>query len=172
MFQAKWYVLAFAGFLLCSCIAPVLQKTVMEQGTRNPNIADLTRDPARYRGQLFVFGGIIASTTIVRDGSLIEAVYVPVDGAGNLQNVPAPSRRFLALYRDSIADPVIYRSGREITIAGTFIENRKGKFGEMEYTYPFFHIVEMYLWPIAPKVYYLEPPAYYHPGYPWYRPWY
>ena len=27
MFQAKWYLLVFAGFLLCSCIAPVLQKT-------------------------------------------------------------------------------------------------------------------------------------------------
>jgi starvation-inducible outer membrane lipoprotein len=33
-------------------------------------------------------------------------------------------------------------------VAGVFMEDRKGKLGEMEYTCPFFEIREIYLWPI------------------------
>lgn len=170
MLKAGWSVILLAGLVLCSCATPVLQKSVMDAGTRNPNLAGLTAEPSRYRDQLFIFGGIIASVTVTRDGSLVEAVYVPVDRDGNLEEMPVPSRRFLALYRAGILDPVVYSPGRLITLAGTFMETRKGKLGEMEYTYPFFEVTAIYLWPKEPKVYYYVPGPYY-PGYPWYRPW-
>lgn len=171
MFKARLYLPVLAGFLLCSCATPVLQKSVMEQGTRNPNLTDLVSNPACCPGKLFIFGGIIASTTVTKEGSLVEGIYVPVNESGDLQNTPAASRRFLALYREGLLDPVIYNTGRLITLAGTFMETRKGKLGETEYTYPFFHIKEIYLWPKEPEVYYYAPAPYY-PGYPWYRRWY
>jgi starvation-inducible outer membrane lipoprotein len=171
MFQKRLYLLLFVSLVFCSCATPVLQKRVMEQGIRNPNLADLTRDPSRYRGQLFIFGGIIASTTFTQQGCLVEAVYVPVDENGHLQEIPVPSQRFLALYPRSngLLDPIIYHGGRRITVAGVFTEERKGKLSEMEYTYPFFEISELYLWPIKRRVYYV--PEYYYPWHPWYGPW-
>jgi outer membrane lipoprotein len=168
MFRRRFCLLLFIGLLLHSCATPVLQKEVMDHAIRNPNLADLTRDPARYRGQLFIFGGIVASTTFTQQGSLVEAVYVPVDENGSLLSTPVTSERFLALYPKSngLLDPIIYHSSRRITVAGVFREDREGKLGEMEYTYPFFELREVYLWPAEQRVYYV-PPYYY----PWYGPW-
>jgi len=168
---AEWCFVLLTGFFLCSCVTPVLQRSVMERGERNPDLAELLANPSRHMGQLFVFGGIIASTKVTRDGSLLEAVYVPVDQYGDLAGAPTPSRRFLALYREGVLDPVIYSPGRRVTLAGTFMETRPGKLGEMEYTFPVFQVTEVYLWPKEPKVYYYVSPPYYSP-YPWYRPWY
>ncbi len=171
MGKAGWCAMLLAGLILCSCVTPVLQRSFMDRGKRNPDLAELVANPSGHLGQLFVFGGIIASTTVTREGSLLEAVYVPVNQYGNLGSEPTPSRRFLALYREGVLDPVIYSPGRQVTLAGTFMETRPGKLGEMEYAFPFFQVTEIYLWPKEPKVYYYVPPPYYSP-YPWYRPWY
>lgn len=171
MRKAGWCAILLTTLTLCSCATPVLQRSLMDRGTRNPDPAELVANPSGYLGRLFVFGGIIASTTVTRDGSLIEAVYVPVDRYGDLQDTPALSRRFLALYREGVLDPVIYSPGRRITLAGTFTEARAGKLGEMEYIFPFFQVSEIYLWPKEPMVYYYVPAPYYLP-YPWHRPWY
>jgi outer membrane lipoprotein len=169
MFLRKFCLLLCAGLLLASCATPVFQRNVMEQGIRNPNLADLARDPDRFRGQLFILGGIISSAAFTQQGSLVEAVYAPVDENGYLLGTPVISHRFLALYprSDGLLDPIIYHSGRQVTIAGVFTENRKGKLGEMEYTYPLFEIRGIYLWPVRPRVYYYVPPPYYYPWYPW-----
>ena len=175
MLQRRWHVLLLAALLICSCASPVLRKDILDQGTRNPNMAELTQAPIPHRGKLFIFGGIIASTKFTQQGSLIEGMYVPVDEKGALENIPATSHRFLALCPRSsgLLDPVIYRSGRHVTIAANFMDVRQGKLGEMEYAYPFFEIREIYLWPTKPRVYYYPFPEYVYPypGYPGYGPW-
>jgi outer membrane lipoprotein len=169
MVRKRISFLLLVSLLLASCATPVFQRNIMEQGIRNPNLADLGRDPDRFRGQLFIFGGIVASTVFTQQGSLVEAVYAPVDESGYLLGTPLISHRLLALYprSDGLLDPLIYHSGRQITIAGVFRENRKGKLGEMEYTYPLFEIRGIYLWPVVHRVYYYVPPPYYYPWYPW-----
>ncbi len=172
MIAKKLYAAALL-VLCCSCSLPVLHRDVMEQGVRNPDLTALAADPERFRGQLFIFGGIIASTTFTKQGSLIEALYVPVDSAGYLQNTTTAGQRFLALRprTEGLLDPVIYHHGRRITLAAQFMEARHGKLGEMEYTFPFFAIQEIYLWPHEPRVYY-APPYYSQPWYPAYGPWF
>ncbi|MEW6601792.1 MAG: Slp family lipoprotein, partial [Nitrospirota bacterium] len=48
------------------------------------------------------------------------------------------------------------------TLAGEFIDMRKGKIGEMDYVYPLFEIKEIYLWEELKErdyyYYYLPPP--------------
>ena len=120
-----------------------------------------------YKGKLFILGGIIAETRFSEKGSQIEALSVPVDSLGYLQGSDHTQGRFLAVYPRSkgLLDPMVFKQGREITLAGEFVEVRKGKIDEMEYVYPVFEIREIYLWDEHRDYYYSN---YY---YPYYDPW-
>lgn len=160
----KRYLLTI--FVLCtlfiiSC-APVLRKEIMDVAIRDVPFQDIKKNPELYRGKLFVLGGIIVNTKLTPEGSLIEALYAPVDSRGYLKGIGASQNRFLALFpqESGILDPVIFRSEREITLAGEFTGIREGKIDDMDYRYPFFRIREIYLWE-EKKEYYLTP--YYKP---------
>ena len=86
--------------------------------------------------------------------------------------------RFLALSPKDVEmlDPVVYQPGRRITLAGAFVDTRKGKIDEMEYVYPVFQIKQIYLWPKERQNYppsdYYDPwfyPYPYYYRYPWWR---
>ena len=173
----KFCLISLISLFLISC-APVLSKDLMYQGIYPASISEIKQDTASDRGRIFILGGIIVKTTVTKEGSLIEAVFVPVNSHGYLENVKASTGRFLALYRHrEILDPLIYSEKREITLAGELIGMRKGKIGEMEYSYPFFEIKEIYLWEGIKKrdnYYYWPPPypPYYYPyRYRYYDPW-
>ncbi|MEW6584174.1 MAG: Slp family lipoprotein [Nitrospirota bacterium] len=161
---------------LISC-APVLKPEIMSSALRDISPAEIKHDPDSYRGKLFVFGGIIVSTKATAEGSLVEAIYVPVDSRGYLKDVKAADGRFLALFskESGILDPLIFKRERQITLAGEFVSLREGKIDDMEYTYPFFKIVQIYLWPIRTEYYpiYYEPyPYWWDYPYWWHRPYY
>jgi len=168
----KFVLIIITAMILFSC-APVLREETMRIASRDVPISDIRTNPHFYDGKLFVLGGVIVNTKLTERGSLIEAVYVPVDSRGYLKDVERLNGRFLAIFpkEKGILDPLIYRKGREITLAGEFIETRTGKIDEMEYTYPVFEIKELYLWE---ERYYITPayPLWYH-YYPywWYDPW-
>ena len=163
-----YLTIVLLSFLLYSCAA-VLSKDMLIQGTIGEDLSDLKNDPASNKGRLFIFGGIIVKTSATRDGSLIEAIFVPVNSRGYLKGHRESNGRFLALYKSNeLLDPLIYKENREITLAGEFIEMRKGQIEEMEYSYPFFEIKEIYLWEEIKErdyYYYYFPPPYYPPWY-------
>ncbi len=156
--------------LLFSC-APVLRKDIMDQAVRNVSLSDIKRKPEVYKGKLFVFGGVIVNTRVTAEGSLIEALYATVDSRGYLKTVRQSEGRFLALFpkENGILDPVIFRKGREVTIAAELAGTREGKMDEMVYVYPFFRIRELYLWEERSE--YNYPPYYYYDPF-YYDPFY
>ena len=105
----------------------------------------------------------------MEQGSVIEATFVPVDSHGYLKTAMHGEGRFLATYPKSkgMLDPLIYKRGREITLAGEFVGLRKGRINEMEYVYPLFEIKEIYLWKEEED----DWPAYPNYYLPWYDPW-
>lgn len=151
---------------MLSC-APVLRKDVMDASIRDFPLSDMRQVPGKYTGKLFVLGGVIISSKATAEGSLIEALYVPVDAGGYLQETGRTYGRFYALFpRESgLLDPIIFRKDRQITFAGEFLGIRQGKIDEMDYGYPLFRIREIYLWEER-NVYYIPPP-YYEPYPPW-----
>ena len=157
---------------LVSC-APVLNPDLMKKAIFDIRLSDMKGSPDFHKGKLFVLGGLIVNTTITKEGSLIEAVYVPVGSRGFLKSDRASNGRFLAIYRGKeFLDPMIFGPKRELTLAGKFVGLRKGKIGEMDYTYPIFDIKEIYLWEVRKDYYYVNPPyplLYYPPW--WYDPW-
>ncbi len=168
-----WGNLLLSLLLLISACAPVLRPETMEIASREVPLSAMRENPSPYIGKLYVLGGIIIETKYTVEGSLIEALYVPVDSRGYLNGINESDGRFLALFpRESGSlDPIIYRRGREITLSGEFIGLRKGRLDEIEYTYPLFEIREIYLWPKIREYYYIPPPYYPPPPFPYYYWW-
>lgn len=176
-------VLLALSFTLFSCVSPVLKPATLQAGRRDVDMTVLSQQPDRYVGKLFVLGGVVLKTTVTDEGSIVEAMYVPVDDKGYLKDA-LENGRFLAIFpkKDGILDPMIYKRKREVTIAGIFEGTRKGKLDKAEYDYPVFRITEIYLW--SQEYTYAYPynyapyynPYYYSPwwggGYPyWGNPW-
>jgi len=178
----KLIVVPLLMMLAVSC-APVLSQNSLQQGIYNPNLTELKENPILNDGKLFIFGGIIVKTTATKEGSLIEAIYVPVSGRGYIKDwYREGGGRFKAIYKKKeILDPLIYSEKREVTLAGVFIGTRKGIIGELDYEFPLFEIKEIYLWQEynTRNSYYYYPPPYYSPPYyrgyyrdPYYYPYY
>lgn len=153
--------------LIVGCAPPVLKKELITQATvATPS--EIKASPEASKGRLFILGGIIVGVKNELEGSMIEAIFMGVDQKGYLKEEYGP--RFFARTKDFI-DPVIYRTGRKVTIAGEFTGTLKGKIGDMEYEYLIFEIKDLYLWP-EEKIYLAPPPWWYDPWYYWwYDPW-
>ncbi|HXY54095.1 MAG TPA: Slp family lipoprotein [Nitrospirota bacterium] len=159
----KIFLKAAVLLALFSC-APVLDRKLMGEGVRNVPLSQLRETPDAYKGKLFILGGLIVGTRFTEKGSEIEAVNVPVDSRGYLEETEHPMGRFIAIFpkERGFLDPLVYEKGRKITFAGEFLEIRKGKIDEMDYAYPVFKIEQIHLW---------EREEYYSPGYPYYYPY-
>ncbi len=154
--------------------APVLNREYMDRGARDFNPGHLIETPEVFKDKLFILGGVIVETKLVEGGSQIEALLVPVDRYGYLRDQTRYQGRFIALYPKSrgLLDPLIYKKGREISIAADFIDVRNGKIDEMEYKFPVFEIRQIHLWEERDSRW----PGYYYYPYPygystWGSPW-
>lgn len=184
-FMKKVLLIFSVTATLISCTS-VIGKDLMSSGTRDISFSEIVAHPEHFQGKLFILGGIIVETKITAEASIVEAIYVPVDRYGNLLDIDIASNRFRAVYPkgEGFLDPLIYRKGREITMAGELIMADSGKIDEMDYVFPVFEIKELYLWE-EKKYYYMYPSypgwysPYYYPRYPyywwddplWYRPY-
>jgi outer membrane lipoprotein len=174
----KLALILLSSLVVVSC-SPVFDRKLMKEGAREFDPRHLIETPDVFKEKLFIFGGVIVATKLTAEGSLIEALFVPVDRYGNLEDAYYQGR-FLALYPASkgMLDPLIYKKGREITVAADFTEVRRGKIDEMDVVYPVFTIRQIHLWDE-----YRTYPTYYWPGYytpypyypymydPWWRPY-
>ena len=171
----KKIVIIMMGALMLNACSPVLNRELMREGARNVPLSRLREHPDANLGKLFILGGVIVDARVTDKGSQIEALAVPVSSLGYLRELEQYEGRFLALYprTSGMLDPIIYKKGREITLAGSFMENRQGKIDEMEYTYPVFEIKQIYLWE-EQRDYYMMPAYYpYYYNYPYsYGGWY
>jgi outer membrane lipoprotein len=164
-----------ASWMLASC-TPVLDRQFMDEGSRDASFATFREAPAQSQGRVFIMGGVIVRTKFTEEGTQIEAMHVPVDRYGAFEDSGRSEGRFIALMPKDVMllDPVVYKKGRRITLAGEFIGTRTGRIDEMSYTYPLFRIRQVYLWKQKKK--YDHPPHFYdrwfYP-YPYYyrNPW-
>jgi outer membrane lipoprotein len=161
----KKIILLCSLLLVLAACSPVLNREVMKEGVREFNLNYLRETPEVFQGKLFILGGLIVETRLTVTGSQIEALQLPVDSYGYVERSARSQGRFLAIYPKSkgLLDPMVYKKGREVTLAGEFLEARKGKIDEMEYVYPVFEITEIYLW---------EERKDYDSAYPYYYPYY
>lgn len=170
--------LIFVIFLISSC-AYVISSPLREQARADISFTDIKKNIDKYRGTIFILGGVIVATRNTDEGTIIEAIQTPVDRYGSIIDPDVSYGRFMAIQKGYL-DPLIYKKKRGITIAGELSSTTKKKIGEVEYIYPIFEIKEIYLW--KDERHYIPPPypspMYWH-RYPywwydywWYEPYY
>ncbi|MBW2040379.1 MAG: Slp family lipoprotein [Deltaproteobacteria bacterium] len=156
--------LGLCFFVFASGCAPVISKQLMTQAQRI-GFDEIIKDPEAYTGKVAVLSGIILDSKNTKEGTLLEILQIPGDPSSRPKDVDKSKGRFLGLYKGFL-DVAVYRRGREATIGGEITGKRVLPLGEIEYTYPFIEVKEIYLWPVEEK----EPVYCYPPPYLW-RPW-
>lgn len=137
----------FILLLLCafaSSCAHVVSGRERDKASNVP-FKTVLKEPEKYKGQTFIWGGTIIQTTQVKTGgSLMEVLENPLSGTGKVKNRNHSDGRFL-VYNAQMLDPVIYRPGRLVAVAGELVEARMGKLGEADYLFPVLRANEIHL---------------------------
>jgi len=163
-------------FLLNAC-APVISTQLMEQVDRNLDYSALANRPDESKGKIVLLGGTIVQTVPKPKETEIEVVQKQISSSGEPYLTDKSEGRYLVLV-DRFLDPAIYRSGRDITVAGEVQGSVLRRLGEIDYRYPVIAARELYLWkkPFSQQPYPFYPypfgyPYYWqgwrHPGYPY-----
>jgi outer membrane lipoprotein len=140
-----------------------VKKELVDQAEKKVTITDIKLSPEKYVGKIFILGGIIAKIDMTKDGSIIDAASIAVTNSGYIIDSSSSIGRFKALFpiNKGMVDPVIFKPDRKITIAGRFVEIQSGTIGDMPYDFPYFEIIELYLWEEPDNRYIQSPPIFF-----------
>jgi outer membrane lipoprotein len=161
--------------VLFNACTPVISPQLMDQVDRNLTYTVLARQPDESRGKIVLLGGTIVQTVPKPKETEIEVVQKQVSSSGEPYLTDKSEGRYLVVV-DRFLDPAIYRSGRDITVAGEVQGSVLRRLGEIDYRYPVIAALELHLWkePLPPQAYpypYGYPSLYWrwrsYPGYPY-----
>ncbi|CAG1770532.1 Outer membrane protein Slp [uncultured bacterium] len=163
----NFWVIGILSLMLGAC-TPVISPQLMDQVDRDVTYASLAARSDEFKGKVVLLGGTIVQTVPKPNETEIEVVQKPANASGEPHLTDKSEGRFLVVV-DRFLDPAIYRSGRDITVAGEVRGSEVRRLGEIDYRYPVISALELYLWrrPSAPQAY----PYPYSFGYPVYWRW-
>jgi outer membrane lipoprotein len=141
----KILILISTALFLQGCTFAI-SHDLAKQADKSIPFESLERDPESYKGKLVILGGVIAQTTSIRQGTLIEVTQKPLDYWGEPRRTDQSGGRFLVFY-SAYLDPLVYSAGRKITVAAEVEGTRSKALGDVEYSYPVVHSKEIKLWP-------------------------
>lgn len=164
--RTLWLIGIFS--LVLSACTPVISLQLMDQVDRDVTYSSLAARPDEFKGKVVLLGGTIVQAVPKPSETEIEVVQKPASASGEPHLTDKSEGRFLIVV-DRFLDPAIYRSGRDITVAGEVRGSEVRRLGEIDYRYPVITALELYLWrrPSAPPAY----PYPYAFGYPAYGRW-
>jgi len=160
-------LIAALGIFLPSC-AHVISKETRE-GTLDVPFGSIRGNIEKYKGSTVIWGGMIANITVVDEGTELEVLQNPLDRYGAIDDPDISGGRFIAIYGGRL-DRLIYREGREVTVAGKLAGSIERALDGRPYAYPVVEVIEIRLW--KEDVYYPMPPYYYYPWQWYYPPYY
>jgi outer membrane lipoprotein len=97
-------------------------------------------------GKQVLWGGVIISTTNLKDSTHIEVLSYPLDSNDKPRSEQQPLGRFI-LKAKGFLEPATYAKDRMVTAVGTLAGSQPGKVGESDYVYPVIAAEQLYLWP-------------------------
>lgn len=163
--------------VLISVSCSVVSKNVRENAVSAPTFHELVNDVERYRNQLVILGGHVLDVQSQPDGSILNALQVPLK-TGDRPGSKDHSQGRLVIHTSKFLDPEVYTKGRKITVAGKIISSSADKpadkTGAKQATSPLPHLKieteELHLWPSYRTPRYRYP--YNDPFWYWNAPWY
>lgn len=130
--------------LLTGC-APATLREISKETTPGITVMQVASEPAPFIGKKVLWGGIIVSSENLPKKTKIHIVEVPLTRIMR-PGGPDRSRGRFIIEHEGFLDTTIYAMGREITVAGEIVGTRKGKIGEMDYTFPILKGTKLHLW--------------------------
>ena len=173
-------LLFLAAAFIFSCVP--LSKEVLRQVDETLTYQAVQKNPQDFLGKTILWGGVIVKTTNRQDETVLEVRQSELDMEKRPKNVDSSAGRFI-VRQAGFLDPVIYKEGREITVAGEIAGKEALPLVGIQYTYPVILAKEIHLWEkIDPRRYpypYWDYPPYWGPywspfWHPYWRhrPWY
>jgi outer membrane lipoprotein len=107
---------------------------------------DVATSPQPATGKRVQWGGIILSTTHLKDSTQVEVLAYPLDTDARPQTDSNPLGRFI-LEQAGHLEPATYAEGRRITAVGAVTGTRAGQVGDSDYNYPVIRARQLHLWP-------------------------
>ncbi|MBI5446848.1 MAG: Slp family lipoprotein [Deltaproteobacteria bacterium] len=150
LFRGLIWALSLSILASCAGRVPLDTAGVDESLTVNQAAAD----PEGVKGRKVEWGGVVISSTNLKDATQIEVLSYPLDSGGKPDVSAAPLGRFLAL-RAGYLETAVFAPGRVVTLVGPVAGARLGKIGETEYSYPTVSAEQIHLWPVQQP--YTEP---------------
>lgn len=166
--------LVFAGalaLLLAACAS--VPESV--RGPTDPSItlASVRGNESMINGQLVRWGGLVARVQNKDNQSWIEIVEQPLNSWGRPVGGNQTGGRFLAVF-GGFLDPLIFQTGREITVVGSLQPTVEGKIDDQPYKFPVLSGSGYHLWEPRRDYHHddvlLIRGSYWDPF--WYRPYY
>ncbi|MBI5641377.1 MAG: Slp family lipoprotein [Nitrospirae bacterium] len=166
----KRYILLIILLASLPSCAHVLSQEYVQSAVKEVGYGQIQKNPLNYQGTMFILGGTIVETINTADGAEIEVIQNPIDRYGDIIDRDISEGRFIVTTSRHL-DPLIFKKGRMLTLAGKLVGSRKGMLGDIEYNYPLFDLKESYLWK-KEKLYqpYMYDTFFYPYTYPYY--WY
>lgn len=161
----RWLFLLLLQLLLAGC-ASNLPQAIREPPPEDLALSRVRQDPEAYIGQAIRWGGTIAGVDNRAEETCLEVVGRDLQSSGKPISTDSSHGRFLACINQFL-DPVIYKDGRLVTVAGTLEAVERKPVGEYPYVYPVVQVRNLHLWQIEPERVYYEPdPFWYDPFWP------
>lgn len=132
------------ALLLSACASTPAFDTGGVDRSLTPRDVATSAQPAT--GKHVQWGGIILSTTNLKDSTQVEVLAYPLDADARPQSDSKPLGRFI-LEQAGHLEPATYAEGRRITAVGTVTGTRAGQVGASDYNYPVISARQLYLWP-------------------------
>jgi len=131
----------------------------------SPDLAQVQAAPQQYVGTTVRWGGIITAVDNGATESEVQLVARPLSAGGRPLETDQTGGRFLVRITGFL-DPVVYATGRELTVVGRVDGVEQRNIGTYRYSYPVIRATSHHLWPLRPPP---LPDPYYSPfQHPWY----
>lgn len=108
--------------------------------------ADVKASPDAYRGRTLVVGGEVLGAKRLKEGTRIEILQLPLDGALRPEpDLTQSQGRFVAMQREFL-DPAILPPDTPVTVTGEVTGSVTLPLDEIDYAYPVLEIDRIKIW--------------------------
>jgi outer membrane lipoprotein len=124
---------------------PIAKEYRQQAAAEDVTFSMVLANPDVYVGDVVLWGGIIIETKNLKNGTNIIVLETPLHGSERPRARGYSRGRFIA-QSSKFLEPVIYRPGKKITVAGVVKGKEAQPLGETTYTYPVVSVKQMVLW--------------------------
>ncbi len=141
---SRYFLLLIPLLLLGACASgPTFNTGGVDRALTPQGVA---ADPQPARGKYVLWGGVILTTTNLKNSTRVEVLAYPLDTDRRPQRDRDPLGRFI-LEQAGFLEPASYAEGRLITTVGKLAGTRPGRVDASDYTYPVIDARQVHLWP-------------------------